>query len=245
MQLKVSRKRQLYFPYLAAAQRHIQGAGGLADHINLLGGTVQCGGIAAGFQGRNGSVIRNRDLFGAVFAAGGNVQEHAVQGAGAAGNFFQENAVGDGGVAVHRNRAVHSHPVGVQLGAGKIIVRLSGRLQSQGVVFKLPALAGIICPVAIPILCHGRVTAFLNHQPGQRTYSYFGHTVCRRCGEGDFINSADILELNLEITPTPVGKKRRRCIINGYIKGWKIVHSIIKTIAYINRNGCLIRDDIA
>ena len=172
MQLKVSRKRQLYFPYLAAAQGHIQGAGGLADHINLLGGAVQCGGIAAGFQGRNGSVIRNRDLFGAVLTAIGNVQEHAVQGAGAAGNFFQENAVGDGGVAVHRNRAVHRHPMGVQVGAVKVIAFLGGRLQNQAVVFKLPTIAGIIRPVAAPILCHGRVTAFLNHQPGQRADGY-------------------------------------------------------------------------
>ena len=55
------------------------------------------------------------------------------------------------------------------------------------------------------------------------------------------------IELNLGIALTPVGKKRRLCIINGYIKGWKIleIDRRLKMIAYINRNGCLIRDDIA
>ena len=54
------------------------------------------------------------------------------------------------------------------------------------------------------------------------------------------------IELNLGIALTPVGKKRRLCIINGYIKGWKIleIDRRLKMIAYINRNGCLIRDDI-
>ena len=170
MQLKVSRKGQLYFPYLAAAQRHIQGAGGLADHIKFIGGAVQRSGITAHFQRSDFSVIRNGNFLGAVLVAIGNFQEHAVQGA--AGNFFQENAVGDGGVAVHRNRAVHRHPMGVQVGAGKVIAFLGGRLQNQAVVFKLPTIAGIIRPVAVPILCHGRVTAFLNHQPGQRADGY-------------------------------------------------------------------------
>ena len=41
--------------------------------------------------------------------------------------------------------------MGVQVGAVKVIAFLGGRLQNQAVVFKLPALAGIICPVAVPI----------------------------------------------------------------------------------------------
>ena len=85
---------------------------------------------------------------------------------------FQENAVGDGGVAVHRNRAVHRHPMGVQVGAVKVIAFLGGRLQNQAVVFKLPTIAGITHPVAIPILCLGRVTVLVNHQPGQWADGY-------------------------------------------------------------------------
>ena len=197
MQLKVSRKGQLYFPYLAAAQGHIQGTGGLADHIKLLGGAFQCGDIAAGFHGRNGSVIRNGNFLGAVFAAGGNIQEHAVQGAGAAGNFFQENAVGDGDIAVHRNRAVHRHPMGVQLGAVKIIVRLSGRLQSQGVVFKLPAVAAVILGAALGA---NGVAVFIDHQSCQHAQGNGGRSG-GWCGESDRKITATIIVISCTWCP--------------------------------------------
>ena len=54
---------------------------------------------------------------------------------------------------------------------GKIII---SAFQRQRVIarIKIPAGAGIICPVAVQILCSGRVTVLVNHQPGQRADGY-------------------------------------------------------------------------
>ena len=186
MQLKVSRKGQLYFPYLAAAQGHIQGTGGLTDHIKFIGGAVQRSSFTAHFQRSDFSVIRNGNFLGAVLTAIGNVQEHTVQGA--AGNFFQENAVGDGGVAVHRNRAVHRHPMGVQVGAVEVIAFLGGRLQNQAVVFKLPAVAAVIPGAALGA---NGVAVFVDHQPGQLAQGN-GARIGGWCGKSD-INMISII----------------------------------------------------
>ena len=54
---------------------------------------------------------------------------------------------------------------------GKIII---SAFQRQRVIarIKLPAVAGIIRPVAVQILCSGRVTVLVNHQPGQWADGY-------------------------------------------------------------------------
>ena len=67
---------------------------------------------------------------------------------------------------------------------GEIITCRRAGVQGQSFVSVViaPAVAAVIPGAAFGA---NGIAVFINHQPGQRTYSYFGHTVCRRCGKGD------------------------------------------------------------